>query len=65
MHEMGIALEIIDIVEVGVVKFVDLRVDIARHGDVDQKHRPVFTALQDVFHLALTEYKVRRAGGCA
>ncbi len=34
-------VQIVDVVEEDVVELVDVRLDVARHGDVDQKHRPV------------------------
>ena len=39
-------LQVVDVVEVDVAHAVDLRVEVARHGDVDEEHGAVPAALE-------------------
>ena len=54
-------LQVVDVVEEDVVELVDRRLDVARHGDVDQEHRLVAARGDDALHLVLVQDVVRRA----
>ena len=57
------ALEVIGIVQVDIFQFVHLRVDIPRHGDVDEKHRPLFPAADRPGHVLRPDDVVGSTGG--
>ena len=54
-------LQIVDIVEEDVVELVDGGLDIARHRDIDQEHRPVAARGDHALHLVFVQDVVRRA----
>ena len=56
-------LQIVDVVEEDVVQIVDRRVDVARHGDIDQEHGLVAAGGDDALHLVFVQDVVRRAAG--
>ena len=51
----GDLLQIVDVVEVGVVEFVHVGGDVARHSDVDQEDRPVTARMQRGLDAPLVE----------
>ena len=48
-------MQVIDGIEVDVIQLADLRLDIARHGDVDHEDRLVLALFQRTLHRALAE----------
>ncbi len=56
-------IQVVDVVEKDVVQVVDCRLDVARHGDIDQKNRAVLPAGDDGTHLIAGEDVMRRAAG--
>ena len=63
MFDLHGLVEVVDVVEEDVVQVVDGGLDVARHGDVDQKHRAVLAAADDGAHLVAREDVMRRAAG--
>ena len=56
-------LQVVDVVEVGVAHAVDLGVEVARHGDVDEEHGAVPAALEGALDDLPGDDVVRRRGG--
>ena len=56
-------LQVVDVVEVGVAHTVDLGVEVARHGDVDEEDGPVPAVLQRALDTLTRDDVVRRRGG--
>ena len=56
-------LEIVDVVEVAVLELVDRRVEVARHGDVDQEQRQPLAPAARSLDLLPCEHEAGRAGG--
>ncbi len=56
------ALEIVDVEEAGPVAVVDARVEVARHGDVEDHHRAALASRQDVVEAAARHDRLRRTG---
>ncbi|MNH38289.1 hypothetical protein D3C78_591450 [compost metagenome] len=48
-------MQVIDGVEIDVVQFSDLRLDVAWYGDIDHENRFVPAQLQCTFHRALAQ----------
>ena len=44
-------LQVIDVVDEDAVELVHLRIDVARHGDIDEEHGPVFAAAGNVLRV--------------
>ena len=59
----GNLLEVVDVVDEEAVELVDLGIDVARDGDVDEEHGAVAAALQEGVAVLAAEDGVRRAGG--
>ena len=57
------AVQVIDVVEVDVAQVVDPRIQIPRHGDVDEEQGPVAALAHHRTHLLLAQDQVGRAGG--
>ncbi len=56
-------LQVVDVVHEDAVELVHLRIDIARHSNVDEEHRTVAAAAQKLLAMLFAEDGVRRAGG--
>ena len=57
-------LQVVDGEQVHVLEFGDVRVDVARHRDIDHEHRPALACAQRVGrHLARDDRGRRRGGG--
>ncbi len=56
-------LQVVDVVEVGVAHAVDLGVEVARHGDVDEEDGPVTPVLERTLDTLTRDDVVRRRGG--
>ena len=56
-------LQVVDVVDEDAVQLVHLRIDIARHRDIDEEHGTVTAAAQETLAVLLAEDGVRRAGG--
>ena len=56
-------LEVVDIVKVDVVQAVDVGVDVAGDGDVDEEHGPVLARLEHAADVTGTDDGIRRTGG--
>ena len=56
-------LQVVDIVDEDAVQLVHLRIDVARNRDIDEEHRPVAAAAQELLAMLFAEDGVRRAGG--
>ena len=58
----GDFLEIINVVKIDVLQEFDLRVNVARHGDVNQKQRPVLARLHQRLQPGAVQDVMRRRG---
>ena len=56
------ALQVVHVVEVDVIEFADSGVNVARHGDVNQQQRSVFTPFHQRFQCRAIENMLRRGG---
>ena len=56
-------LEIVEIVEIDVVQLAHRRIDVARHGDVEDAERPVAAARDRGAHALLEHHRPRRGRG--
>ena len=56
-------LEIVDVVDVDIVQAVDVRIDVPRYGDIDEKQRPVAPAAHGAPDLVPTDDDSRSPGG--
>ena len=59
----GDRLQIVDVVDEDAVDLVHRRIDVARHGDVDEEHGPVAAAMHEGLSVLAAEDGMRRAGG--
>ena len=59
---VGDGLEVIDVIEVNVLQKVDLGVDVARHGDVDEQQRAVAAQFHQRLEPRAIEHVMRRGG---
>ena len=59
----GHLLQVVDVVDKDAVQLVHLRVHVAGHGNVDEKHGAVAAAVQEGLPVLGAEDGVRRAGG--
>ena len=55
-------LQVVDVVQEDVVHLVDGRLDVARHGDIDQEHGLVAAGGDDALHVVFAQDVMRRAG---
>src|SRR5208283_627278 len=55
-------LQIVDVINENAVEFVDLRVDVAWNGDIDEEHGLVLAARHQLFTVFAPEDEVRGAG---
>ena len=51
-------VEIVDVVEVDVFDFVEALVEIARHAEIDQKHRPILALANDRLDIMMREHRL-------
>ena len=56
-------LQIVDVVEEHLIEIADRRLDVARHGDVDDEQRPVAPRPHDLFDARARQHRLGRAGG--
>ena len=56
-------LQVVDVVNEDAVQLVHLRIDVARHRDIDEEHRTVAAAAQELLAMLFAEDGMRRAGG--
>ena len=56
-------LQVVDVVEVGVAHAIDLGVEVARHGDVDEEDGPMAAVLERALDTLSRDDVVRRRGG--
>ena len=54
-------LQIVDVVDENAVDLVHLRIDVARHRDIDEEHGTVLAAAHEHFAVFAPENSVRRA----
>ena len=47
--------QIVDVIEVDVIHVVDVGIDVSGDRDVNEEHRPVFAAFQDVLDVACAD----------
>ena len=71
-HRLALALvdvtgdgdrEVVEVVEVDVVEVVDRGIEVARHGEVDEEHRPLLAGAQHLLDERRRDEVVGRAGG--
>jgi hypothetical protein len=59
----GHLLQVVDVVDEDTVELVHLRIDVARNGNIDEKHRPVAAAMEKCLAVLAAEDRQRSAGG--
>ena len=59
----GDLLQVVDVVDEDAVELVQLRIDVARDGDIDEEHGPVAALVKEGLAVLGAEDGMRRAGG--
>ena len=55
-------MQVVDVVEIRAVDLRDARIDVARHGEVDEKERAHFARGQRAFDVVGSDQMMRRSG---
>ncbi len=63
MCEAATWLQVIDVVDKDAIEVVHLRIDVARHSDVDEEHGPIAPLVQESLPVLAAENRMRRACG--